>query len=114
KAVTMVGRQRDIPEIHSSNTILRNAAERLAINTPLQGSAADLIKLAMLKIDALLESNQMESKMVLQIHDELIFEAPDTELNELKNLVKNAMEGVFSLKVPLVVDVTIGKNWAEV
>ena len=113
KAITMIGREREIPEIQSTNTILRNAAERLAVNTPLQGSAADLIKLAMLEIDTLLKQNKMESKMVLQIHDELIFEAPDEELEQLQPLVKKGMEGVFSLKVPLVIDVNVGKNWAE-
>jgi DNA polymerase I len=114
RAITMIGRERDIPEIHSSNAIIRSAAERLAINTPLQGSAADLIKMAMLQIDKLLTSRKMESQMVLQIHDELIFEAPDHELDELKILVKKSMESVFDLKVPLIVDVNIGKNWAEV
>ena len=113
KAVTMIGREREIPEIHSTNTILRNAAERLAVNTPLQGTAADLIKLAMLEIDTLLTQKKMRAKMILQIHDELIFEAPDEELEQLQPLVKQAMEGVFSLKVPLLVDVNIGKNWAE-
>jgi DNA polymerase-1 len=114
KAVTMVGREREIPEIRSSNSIARSAAERLAINTPLQGSAADLIKLAMLEIDAVLEREKMAARMVLQIHDELIFEAPDGELDELRTMVKKIMEGVFKLQVPLIVDVDIGKNWAEV
>lgn len=113
KAVTMVGRERELPEIHSNNGQVRMAAERLAINTPLQGSAADLIKLAMLEVEAQLAKKNLESFMVLQIHDELIFEAPDGELPQLEALVKEAMEGVFSLKVPLVVDVAIGKNWAE-
>lgn len=113
KSTTMIGRVRAIPEIHSSNTIVRSAAERLAINTPLQGSAADLIKLAMLEIETLLVQKNMETKMVLQIHDELIFEAPDEELATLQTLVKKAMEGVFTLKVPLIADVNIGKNWAE-
>jgi DNA polymerase I len=113
KAVTMIGREREIPEINSSNAILRNTAERLAINTPLQGSAADLIKLAMLKIDALLIKSNMRTQMVLQIHDELIFEAPNEEMESLIPLVKEGMEKVFTLKIPLVVDVNIGKNWAE-
>ncbi len=109
----MIGREREILEIHSSNTISRNAAERLAINTPLQGSAADLIKLAMLDIDFKLSQKKMKSFMILQVHDELIFEAPDEELPLLKTLVKESMESVFSLKVPLVVDVKLGKNWGE-
>lgn len=113
RSITMIGREREIPEIHSSNMVARNAAERLAINTPLQGSAADLIKLAMLEIETQLVKKNLHSFLVLQIHDELIFEAPDEELPELQSLVKKAMEGVFSLKVPLVVDIHIGKNWAE-
>lgn len=113
KSVTMIGREREIPEIHSSNAVIRNQAERLAINTPLQGSAADMIKLAMLEIDRLLTARGLEGYMVLQIHDELIFEAPDEEISELEPLVRQAMEGVFSLKVPLIVDVAVGKNWAE-
>jgi len=113
KSVTMVGREREIPEIYSTNAVIRAAAERLATNTPLQGSAADLIKLAMLEIDRLLIKEKMKSFMVLQIHDELIFEAPEEELNRLKPLVKKSMESAFSLKVPLVVDLTIGKNWGE-
>lgn len=112
KSVTMIGREREIPDIHSNNAMIRQAAERLAINTPLQGSAADLIKLAMLEVDRLLEEASLESYMVLQVHDELIFEAPDHELPRLEECVREAMEQVFSLKVPLVVDVAIGKNWA--
>ena len=113
KAITMIGRERDIPEINSNNAIVRNAAERLAINTPLQGSAADMIKLAMLDIDAQLTKRKMQSIMILQVHDELIFEAPDEELKELKSLVKEAMEHVLSLKVPIVVNLAVGKNWGE-
>ncbi|NGX55207.1 MAG: DNA polymerase I [Chlamydiae bacterium] len=113
KTITMIGRERDIPEINSNNAIVRNASERLAINTPLQGSAADMIKLAMLDIDAKLKKGKMQSFMVLQVHDELIFEAPDEELKELKSLVKEAMEHVLSLKVPIVVNLAVGKNWGE-
>jgi len=113
KAVTMLGRQRLIPDLHSSNTHLRTAAERLAVNTPLQGSAADLIKQAMLAVDQQLQVNNLKSFMILQVHDELIFEAPDEELPHLSSLVKATMEGVMALKVPLVVDVAIGKNWGE-
>lgn len=113
RSSTMTGREREIPEIHSNNAILRNAAERLAVNTPLQGSAADLIKLAMLKIEARLEKEKRTSRMVLQIHDELIFEVPQEELESVKKIVKEEMEQVFALKVPLVVDLVVGKNWAE-
>ncbi|MCB1181244.1 MAG: DNA polymerase I [Chlamydiia bacterium] len=113
RAVTMIGRERKIPEINSGNSQIRMMAERLAINTPLQGSAADMIKLAMLKIDRNLTRDKMKSKMVLQIHDELIFEAPDEELPSLKSMVKDEMEGVFELKIPLLVDLSVGKNWGK-
>ena len=113
KAVTATGRERAIPEINSKNGMIRAAAERLAINTPLQGTAADLIKLAMIKIDETLEKQRKLGYMILQIHDELIFEIPDFEIIDFKSLVKENMEGVFKLKVPLVVDITVGKNWKE-
>lgn len=113
KAVTYIGRERSIPEINSKNVPMRMLAERLAVNTPLQGTAADLIKLAMLKVDQELTRHSMKSYMILQIHDELIFEAPDEELEALKHLVKDAMQGVFKLSVPLIVDITLGKNWKE-
>ncbi len=110
-AYTMTGRQRPIPEITNKNPMLRSFAERLAVNTPLQGSAADLIKLAMIKIHSLWPFKKSFS--ILQIHDELLFEAPDEELEELSSFVKKHMEGCFSLKVPLTVDISIGKNWGE-
>ncbi len=113
KTVTITGRERLIPEIHSKNIMLKNAAERLAINTPLQGTAADLIKMAMLNINKLFEKQQILGSMILQIHDELIFEVPDFEIMRVEPLVKNAMENVFKLKVPLIVDIAIGKNWKE-
>lgn len=113
KAVTIIGRERIIPEMNSRNPQIRAAAERLAINTPIQGTAADLIKLAMLKIDAILQAEQLQAYMVLQIHDELIFEVPDEEIARLTQLVKNAMEKVIDLSVPLEVNIAIGKNWKE-
>lgn len=112
-AITMFKRKRLLPDINSNNQQIQKANERLAINMPLQGSAADIIKLAMIKIDALLKEQKKESFMLLQIHDELIFEAPEEELSHLKSLVKESMEGVIKLKIPLIVDVTIGKNWGE-
>lgn len=111
KSADNVREGRELPELTSHNAIIRAAGERLAINTPLQGSAADLIKAAMLEIDALIAKKR--SFMVLQIHDELIFEAPDDEVEELSALVKRVMENVYPLRVPLVVDVTVGKNWGE-
>lgn len=113
RAVTYIGRQRSIPEINSKNGQLRMLAERLAVNTPLQGTAADLIKLAMLKIDQQLSLLKLEGYMILQIHDELIFELPDNEIETFAPLIKNAMQDVFDLKIPLIVDITIGKNWKE-
>jgi len=113
KAVTITGRERIIPEINSKNGILRSAAERLAINTPLQGTAADLIKLAMLKIDQKLRKDKNLGYMILQIHDELIFEIPDFEMFSLEPMIRTTMESVFKLKVPLLVDIAIGKNWKE-
>lgn len=113
KATTMTGRQRPIPEIHSNNPMIRAAAERLAINTPLQGSAADLIKIAMIQVDQVLNENESLGFMILQIHDELLFEVPDTQLDKLSSEVKKIMEHVFVLKVPLSVDISVGKNWGE-
>lgn len=113
RAVTLTGRQRPIPEIDSKNPVIRAAAERLAINTPLQGTAADLIKMAMIQVDALLKAHPEEGMMILQIHDELLFETPEDEAKRLSVKVKKTMEGIFELNVPLVVDISIGKNWGE-
>jgi DNA polymerase I len=113
RAVTYTGRERLIPEIHSKNSQLRSQAERLAVNTPFQGTAADLIKMAMLEIDKQLKEKKLKSFMILQIHDELIFELPDEELTLMKPLVKKAMEHVLTLKIPLIVDISVGKNWKE-
>lgn len=113
KAVTYTGRERAIPEINSKNPQIRAAAERLAVNTPLQGSAADLIKQAMLSIDRLLTKEQCLGYMILQIHDELIFELPDFELTWMESMVKSTMENTLKLKVPLIVNISIGKNWKE-
>lgn len=112
RAVTMTGRHRPIPEINSKNPILRAASERLAINTPLQGTAADLIKIAMIQVDSFLKHRPL-GHMLLQIHDELLFESPDTHVQELSIQVKTIMEGVMKLKVPLEVHISIGKNWGE-
>lgn len=113
KSVTITGRERLIPEILSQNIQIRNAAERLAVNTPFQGSAADLIKKAMLDIDKTLDQIPHEGFMILQIHDELIFEVPDHEIDFFKNLIKEKMEQVMLLKVPLLVEIGVGKNWKE-
>lgn len=113
RATTYMGRERIIPEINSKNIMMKLAAERLAINTPIQGTAADLIKLAMLEMDEIFNKEQFRGYMILQIHDELIFELPEEEAQRMKIVVRQVMENVISLKVPLVVDVAIGKNWAE-
>lgn len=111
KAVTLTGRERLIPEIHSKNGMLRTAAERLAVNTPLQGTAADLIKLAMISVDNALTAQFKRGYLILQIHDELLFEAPDEDLSSMETLVRKEMEEVWKLQVPLIVDVSVGKNW---
>jgi len=113
KAVTFTGRERLIPEINNSNKMIRAAAERLAINTPLQGAQADLIKKAMLDMDQILKDQKLKSKMILQVHDELVFEVPDEEVAQMKSLVKQTMESVMTLKVPIIVDIAVGKNWKE-
>ena len=112
-AKTLFGRKRPITEIFSKNPSIRAAAERLAINTPLQGTAADIIKLAMIRIDLILNERNPEGFMILQIHDELIFEIPDREIDFFKKIVKEHMEQVIDLKIPLLVDIEVGKNWEE-
>ena len=93
--------------------MIRQAAERLAVNTPLQGTAADLIKLAMINISRHLQEKKLRSKMILQVHDELVFECPNDEKEKMQKLVKQEMEGVVRLSVPLVVDMGWGKNWND-
>jgi DNA polymerase I len=110
---TLFGRVRPIPDIQSRNPNLRGFAERTAVNTPLQGTAADLIKLAMIRIDHRLKEESLKSQMILQVHDELLFDAPEDEVQRLQQLVKHEMEHVVELKVPLVADCGIGKNWRE-
>ncbi|SCA63311.1 DNA polymerase I [Chlamydiales bacterium SCGC AG-110-M15] len=113
RAVTLTGRERLIPDMESKNPAIRGAAERLAINTPLQGTAADLIKIAMLRVEELLKRENKLGYLILQVHDELIFEVPDFELLDFEPLVRESMEKVFKLKVPLLVDINVGKNWKE-
>jgi DNA polymerase-1 len=94
--------------------MLRSAAEREATNAPLQGSAADLMKLAMVRVEAALAAQDLKTRMLLQIHDELIFEVPRAELTEVANIVRTHMKDVFALSVPLDVTVKVGKNWYDV
>jgi DNA polymerase-1 len=110
---TLLGRIRLLPDINSSNSIVRQAAERTAINTPIQGSAADLIKVAMIQVDEALNRRKLQSAMLMTVHDELVFEVPPDELKEVRDLVKDIMEGVWELKVPLKVNIAQGKNWDE-
>ena len=110
---TLFGRERPIPEMDSHNLSLRGFAERTAVNSPLQGTAADLIKLAMVRIDAGLEAGVYRSAMLLQVHDELVFECPPEELDEVSKLVKREMEGACDLAVPLLVDIGVGDNWRD-
>ena len=108
---TIMGRRRFLPDIHSANAIVRGVAERNAINAPIQGSAADIIKLAMVNIQKKLRN--LKSTMILQVHDELIFDVEIDELEEIRDLVKHEMEHAIPLRVPLTVDIGTGNNWLE-
>ncbi len=110
---TILGRRRSIPEINSGNRILREAAERMAINMPVQGTSADIIKLAMLKLYQEMTNRRLKSKLLLQVHDELIFEVPEGELIEMKSLVSHLMSVALKLSVPLKVDIKTGRNWGQ-
>ena len=109
----MFGRVRPIPDISSRNSNARGFAERTAVNTPLQGTAADLIKLAMISLDRKLAERKLKTRMVLQVHDELLFEVPEDEKKEIEDLVRTEMEGVVKLNVPLVADLGFGPNWRD-
>ena len=109
---TLFGRVRPIPEINSRNPAQRNFAERTALNSPIQGTAADLIKLAMIKIHRRLQEEKLQTQMLLQVHDELVFEVPDKELKAARQLIQTEMEQVYSLDIPLLVDIHSGPHWA--
>jgi len=111
--VTLFGRKRFLPEIKSHNVMLRNFAERAAVNASVQGTAADIMKKAMINIQHRLAKDKLKTKMILQVHDELVFEVPKKEKTELQVLIQQEMEGVMSLAVPLKVDLNRGSNWAE-
>jgi len=113
KVKTLFGRIRPIPDINSKNATQRGFAERTAVNTPLQGTAADLIKLAMIRIDGEIQKRGLKSRMTLQVHDELVFEAPENEVETLKPLVREHMENVRPLAVPLLVEIGVGLNWRD-
>jgi DNA polymerase-1 len=110
---TVLGRRRFLPEINSYNRMIREAAERMAINAPVQGSSADIIKIAMINLHREMERRNLESKMLLQIHDELLFEVPEDEVEEMKSLVAEFMPHAFELCVPVKIDIKLGKNWGE-
>jgi DNA polymerase-1 len=110
---TLFGRLRPIPEINGKDVAARNRAEREAMNTPLQGTAADLMKLAMVKVQARLKREKLRTRMILTVHDELVFEAPENELEAARGIVKTEMEGAFPMRVPLRVGIGVGKNWKE-
>ena len=110
---TMFGRRRYLPDIHSRNQVVRGNAERNAINAPIQGSAADIIKIAMVRIHEKMKSENYRSKMILQVHDELIFEVELSELEKLKEMVLYEMSNAAELDVPLKVDWGTGKSWFE-
>jgi DNA polymerase I len=113
KVKTLFGRIRPIPDINSKNSNQRGFAERTAVNTPLQGTAADLIKIAMIRIDAALRERGLKSRMTLQVHDELVFEVPEDEIDAMRALVREHMEKVHALAVPLQVEMGVGKNWRD-
>jgi len=110
---TLFGRVRYLPELTDRVASVRNFGERLAMNTPIQGTAADLMKMAMISIFRAFEKEKLAAKMVIQVHDELIVEVPDQEIEAAKKIVRQGMEDVYPMKVPLTVDMAVGKNWLE-
>ena len=110
---TLYGRRRYIPELTSSNFNIRSGAERIALNTPIQGTAADIIKLAMIRVENALAESYPQAKLLLQVHDELIVECPEEMAEDVAKLVSREMEGVAELKVPLTAEAHFGKSWYE-
>ena len=110
---TLLDRKRFLPDINSNNSIVRGYAERNAINAPIQGSAADIIKIAMIKIYNRFKQENIQSKMILQVHDELNFSVLESEMEQVKNIVTEEMENALKLRVPLKVESGVGRNWLE-
>ena len=110
---TLLNRRRYLPDIHHPKPVIRAEAERMAINTPIQGTAADLIKMAMVRIHEWLRQEKVKTRMLLQVHDELLFEVPEGELGRVVPVIKEEMEGVYPLRVPLKVDIGQGRTWEE-
>jgi DNA polymerase-1 len=111
---TMLGRRRYLPDLRSNNPVARNAAERMAMNAPVQGTASDMIKIAMVRVHEALRARGLRARMLLQVHDELLFEAPPEEVTAVEDLARDIMAAALPLRVPVVVDVKSGKDWAEV
>ena len=110
---TLFGRRREVPELKSSNYNTRSFGERVAMNAPIQGTAADIIKIAMIRVPCALEAEGLRSRLILQVHDELIVDAPEDEAPRVSEIVRQCMEGVAKLSVPLVADVRTGKSWYD-
>lgn len=110
---TLYHRRIYLPDLKATNYTRRQAAERIAMNAPIQGSAADIIKLAMIDVHGALKKEKLTSKLILQVHDELIVDTHKSEINKVKSILKEKMENIFELKCPLIVDISEGKNWYE-
>ena len=110
---TLMGRRRYLPDIRHSNFNLRSFAERTAINTPIQGTAADIMKKAMIDVQRALEAEQLKSRILLQVHDELVLEVTEDEKDKVAAIVQEAMENAVTMEIPLLAEVNFGKNWAE-
>ena len=112
-AVTMMGRRRQLPELKAGNANVRNFGERAAMNTPVQGTAADIIKLAMVRVSQALKKEGLKARLILQVHDELLIEAPKEEEETVGRILRDCMERVFPLNVPLVAEIKTGESWYE-
>ena len=110
---TLLGRRRNLKDINSANAIVRSHAERNAINAPIQGTAADIVKIAMINVQNEMEANGLKSRMLLQVHDELVFDGEKSEVEVMKELVKKNMEGAVKIAVPLDVEMSTGDNWLQ-
>ena len=110
---TLLGRRRYIPELQAANPRVRDLGRRMALNAPIQGGASDVFKLAMIRVDRALEGSSLECRMLLTVHDELVFEVPEEQVEDAAKLVKDEMERAYELEVPLRADVGWGSNWAE-
>ena len=110
---TLFNRKRVIDELNNKNFMVRQSGERIALNTPIQGTSADIMKIAMVKIFNEMKERNLKSKMLLQVHDELIFDVPEDEIDEVKEIVRDTMENIYKLDVPLKVEINYGKDWYE-